>query len=142
MSVWSVESVKSTVGLLRVPLEAENVLGNDVALDLVRARVNRGLAHVKVPERTVFGRVERFVRGRFHHERRDRLLDLGARDLDEGGFGAGPLTGTLGRKRTQLRVRKCGQLDFHRREAFGEPLVVENGRTVRALAACDAPQTF
>src|SRR5882762_5345552 len=80
--------------------QAQRRLGDDVPLDLVGARVDRRLAHVAVtrgePRREVIEvhrvhRPEGLGEGpcRLHHQLRDRLLDLGALDLEHRDIRAG-----------------------------------------------------
>src|ERR1700674_5079833 len=76
-------------------------LGNDVALDFVRAGVNRGLAKVAIARRErsreiveVNASVDRRKRlrqrtDRLHHQLGECLLDLRALDLQHGDLGAG-----------------------------------------------------
>src|SRR5579872_4343556 len=93
-------------------LEAEHELGDDVLLDLVRAAVDRALAPVEVvrrqpagiigPDRRLVGALalvvdrEGVVADRLEQELGDRLLDLGAADLEDRGLGPRTLAGALG----------------------------------------------
>src|ERR1700675_3067838 len=81
-------SARSCCSSLRskfMTLQPQRGLGDDVALDLVGARVDRGLAHIAVARSQ--------PRRRLHHQLRDRLLDLGSLDLEHRDVGAGRAPG-------------------------------------------------
>src|SRR4029453_6050523 len=89
--------------------QAERQLADDVALDLVGAGVDGRLPEVAIPRRQrrreavevgigVY-RAEGLGEGpgRLHHQLGERLLDLGALDLEQRHLGAGRLVPEIGR---------------------------------------------
>src|SRR5262249_26122597 len=107
--------------------QPQNRLGDDVALDLVRAAVDRGLAHVEIAPRDAPGVVgtgrvfvaahaalvgERVVAHRFLGQLGDALLDLGAADLQDRAFGAGHVALGFLRQRAQLGEFERRELDL------------------------------
>ena len=104
--------------------EAEHHLGDDVVLDLVRAAIDRGLAHVGVGGRREVGivrpdrklvvavpgeaaEVGRAIDAdRLQRQLGDPLLDLGALDLEDRAFRTGALALALARERAEFGVLK------------------------------------
>ena len=101
-------------------LKAQDHLGDDVALDLVRSAVDRRLAHVEIGRRRAVGvvRTDRvlvvafaeaaeirraIVADGFQRELGDALLDLGALDLQDRAFRARALAGGFRRPACAVR---------------------------------------
>src|SRR5689334_8675324 len=117
--------------------EPQGVLGDDVALDLVRSRVDRRLAHVAIARRKT--REERIIepsavarrdrlgagaRG-LEHELRQPLLDLGAADLEHRDLRPGCTTAAQCVDEAQVRDRQRRELDLQTRKLVAKAHVVD-----------------
>src|SRR5690606_10338970 len=120
------------------------MLGNDVLLDLVRAAVDRGFAVVEIPQggpglaamadALLLGEVQAIllghpgqgvIPGRFHEQGIERLLYLGAFDLENGGLRAGRFADGNGGQRAQLRELESLELYFESCELAREAGILE-----------------
>src|SRR5262249_45561118 len=132
---------------------------DDVLLDLVRAAVDRRLAHVQVggAERGGVSWTDRFafepvphglaaegqgVRAyRLHHQLRDGLLDLGPSDLQQRGLGAGSAAFGLGGDHAQVGDLQGHQLNFNLRHARSERGILQQRTSILPFLAGDAFET-
>src|SRR5207247_9007664 len=118
---------------------------NDVALDLVRAGVDRGLAEVAVARRQpgrefveVAGAVERAERlrerpDRLHHQLGQRLLDLCALDLEYRYFGARDAAAAQLVEEAQVRDLERGELDLEPRDPVAKASILHERPAVLYL---------
>src|SRR5690348_15041158 len=118
--------------------ESEDHLGDHVALDLVRAAIDRDLAIVEVMRRDRRGVIgadrlavpacfhrlalERHGIGpeRFHGELGELLLDVGALDLEDRALGAGTLAAAHGGDHAQIGDLERHELDLKRTDLVAE----------------------
>src|SRR5206468_10562292 len=139
-------------GECEVHLEPEHTLSDNVAWNLVRARVDRRLAIVAVAcgergpeaiESIVAGERRERLRersGRLHHELGQRLLDLGPFDLEHRDFGARLLPVAKPIEKTKIGDRERHQLDLDPRYLIAKARVVDQRLTVFTLGGCERLQ--
>src|ERR1700688_2121370 len=132
-----------------VSSETERYLGDDVALDFIRSGVDRGLAKVAVARRERSGElvevdasVDRCKRlrqraDRLHHQLGQRLLDLGALDLQHRDFGAGSSSTAQLVEEAQVGDRQREQLDFDARELVTEARILGERPAIMELLGCE-----